>query len=101
MVNILLIFMADKKVQKMITFPVALCEMVEKRAKKVGMLLPEYIRFLVLCDLKAEVDKIPLLDFSTDQKVAKSVEDYEKGDFVVIDPSKKAEMKKLLKKLEG
>lgn len=50
-----IIFNMNKKtrVQKMITFPKEMYDSLESRANTFGLNTPEYIRFLVLSDIKA------------------------------------------------
>lgn len=68
-----------RTVQSMITFPQNLYRLVEMRAKRYGMLVPEYIRFLALDDIRDEADKVEILDEKTSREVGKALKDIKEG----------------------
>jgi hypothetical protein len=78
--------MAKDTVQKMITFPRALAEAAEERAKKYGLLLPEYIRFLVLEQIKRDEERefVEIADEKTEKAIGEALEDYKYGRYTVL-----------------
>ena len=72
------------RVQKLITFSPQLYELIERNAKKLGISFPEYIRVLAVNDVKKAVEEAMYLDKETEEQVAKSLKDAQKGDYTKV-----------------
>lgn len=77
-----------KSIQKLISIPKPMYEVLEKKAQKRGLLIPEYIRHVLLIDLSSDFEKIPLVSEATETRIAKSIKDYKKGKFKTLDLKK-------------
>lgn len=87
----------QSRIQKLITFSPNLYTLVEKKAEKLGVSFPEYIRMLAVSDIKEQVEEFPLVDERTEQLIAKSLQDIEEGRYTTI--KTKQELKTYLKNL--
>lgn len=77
--------MQKDRVQKLITFSPHLYSLAEKKAVKLGVSFPEYIRMLAVFDIKKQVEKeLPLVDEKTEQLIAESLQDIKKGRYATI-----------------
>jgi len=52
---------SKNRIQKMITFPTVMYSVLEKKAESLGLNTPEYIRYLIINDIKSSAYNIPLL----------------------------------------
>jgi hypothetical protein len=90
--------MKVKRIQKVISFPVQLLEKAEYKANKAGMLLPEYIRHVILNDVTDELYGLPVIDDKeTVRAVKESEEDFKRGRYVTIEPDEAINLDKLTK----
>ncbi len=68
------------RVQKMLTFPKAMYNLLEKRAEDVGLNTPEYIRYLVVNDIKSADLNIGFIN----QTLAEARDEYKLGKTTTI-----------------
>lgn len=81
----------------MMSFPKNLYDMVEEKAQMTGMLFPEYIRNLMLNDVKNRVDYVEYVDDPELVKELQQVdEEINSGDYVAFDPSNEKELREAL-----
>lgn len=76
--------MKMQRIQKLITFSPHLHDLVEKKAEKLGVSFPEYIRMLAVSDIKEQVEQLPMVDEDTEEQIGKSLEDLRKGHYTVL-----------------
>ena len=76
--------------QKLISFPDPIYTRLLKRAKKIGFSFSEYMRMMSVEHLQKPepFDEIEILDKETSERVAKSVDDFKKGNFVALKTTK-------------
>lgn len=86
----------NTRVQKLITFSPQLYALVKRKAERLGLSFPEYLRLLAASDVKKEVEAIPIVDEETEKRIEQSLKDFEEGKFTTIDPSNEKELNKLL-----
>jgi Holliday junction resolvase len=89
MLNISKIYMKaiklqKNRVQKLITFSPNLYTIVERKAEKIGISFPEYIRMLAVSDIKEEVEELPMVDEETEAQIGKSLKDLKEGRYTDI-----------------
>lgn len=70
--------MDTQRIQKLITFSPQLYRLLEKKAQRLGVSFPEYIRGLAVNDIKKTVEQSPLVDEETEKQIAKGLDDIEK-----------------------
>jgi hypothetical protein len=85
--------MAKARVQKLITFSPQLYNLVEDKAKKLGVTFPEYIRSLAVEDLK-ENDYI-VASPETERQIGIALKEIEEGKGVEYDPDNSEDVKKM------
>ena len=83
--------MQTQRIQKLITFSPQLFESIEKKAKKLGISFPEYIRVLAVNDIKTIVENLPLVDEETEKHIARSMQDVKQGKYTVLKDDKDIE----------
>jgi archaellum component FlaC len=83
--------MQKDRIQKLITFSPHLYTLVEKKAEKLGISFPEYIRILAVSDIKEQVEELPMVDEETEKKIAKSLQDIKEGRYTTIKNEKDLE----------
>ena len=66
----------------MISFPSGMYQVLEERSNRRGMLVPEYVRFIVLNEINDDFEKVPLVDIETEKVIAESLDDYDNGDYI-------------------
>lgn len=76
--------MKMQRIQKLITFSPHLHNLVEKKAEKLGVSFPEYIRMLAVSDIKKQVEELPMVDEETEKQIGKSLQDLKSGKFTTI-----------------
>lgn len=74
----------QNRIQKLITFSPLLHTLLEKKAEKLGISFPEYIRMLAVSDIKEEVEKPLLVDEETEKQIASSLKDLKTGKYTVV-----------------
>ena len=72
------------RIQKLITFSPQLYALVGKKAEKLGVSFPEYIRMLAVSDIKEQVEELPMVDEETEKQINKSLQDLKKGKYTEI-----------------
>ena len=72
------------RVQKLITFSPNLYTLVEKKAERLGVSFPEYIRMLAVSDIKEQVEELPMVDIETEKQIGRSLQDIKKGRYTVL-----------------
>jgi len=80
--------MNTQRIQKLITFSPKLYELLEKKAQKIGVSFPEYIRGLAVNDIKKSIEYIPFITQEEEEGIRKSLQDIDKGRFVVLEKDK-------------
>ena len=83
--------MQKDRIQKLITFSPHLYTLVEKKAEKLGISFPEYIRILAVSDIKEQVEELPMVDEETEKQIAKSLQDIKEGRYTTIKNEKDLE----------
>ena len=76
--------MKMQRIQKLITFSPHLYELVEKKAEKLGVSFPEYIRILAVSDIKKQVEELPMVDEETEKLIAQGLQDLKEGRYTDI-----------------
>jgi len=74
----------QNRVQKLITFSPNLYTLVERKAEKLGVSFPEYIRILAVSDIKEQVEELTMVDIETEKQIGKSLQDIKKGRYTVL-----------------
>jgi len=74
----------QNRVQKLITFSPNLYTLVERKAEKLGVSFPEYIRILAVSDIKEQVEELPMVDEETEKQIGRSLQDIKKGRYTVL-----------------
>lgn len=64
----------QNRIQKLITFSPNLFALVEKKAARLGISFPEYIRMLAVSDIKKQVEELPMVDEKTEEQIGKSLQ---------------------------
>ncbi|MBI4009296.1 hypothetical protein HY357_03615 [Candidatus Roizmanbacteria bacterium] len=82
---------AVKSVPKLITFSSELYRLVLDKAKRLGLSFGEYVRVLVVNDVKKEVESIPMVDEETEKRIGESLKDYREGKYTVLKSDKDIE----------
>lgn len=89
--------MADSaRVQKLITFSPQLYQVVLTKARQLGLSFGEYIRHLAVIDVKEEIERLPMVDNTTDKRIGQSLKDLEEGRYTEVDPSDDKALNKAL-----
>ena len=83
---------------KQISFPTQLVELIERRVSRIGISVPEYIRNLVINDVRPILEEIPYVDTETERKMGKALESYQKGKYTRL--NSRAEIATHFRKLE-
>ena len=73
-----------KRIQKLITFPKELYSLVMNKANRIGMTFPEYVRILVVNDLKGKLDSIPMVSAKTEKNIENSFEALKQGQYTEL-----------------
>ncbi len=76
--------MKMQRIQKLITFSPHLYELVEKKAKNLGVSFTEYIRMLAVSDIKKQVEELPMVDGETEKLIAQGMEDFKNGRYTAL-----------------
>jgi len=76
--------MQRDRIQKLITFSPHLYALVGRKAEKLGVSFPEYIRILAVSDIKEQVEQLPMVDEETERQIAKSLQDLKKGRYTEV-----------------
>lgn len=84
------------RVQKLITFSPQLYQVVMAKAKQVGLSFGEYIRHLVVVDVKEDIGHLPMVDAQTNEYIGQSLKDIAEGRYVDINPSDEQALNNLL-----
>ena len=74
----------QNRIQKLITFSSHLYSLTEKKAEKLGISFPEYIRMLAVSDIKKQAEEAPLVDEETEKQIAKSLQARKDGKYTDI-----------------
>lgn len=67
--------------QKLITFSEDLYKLADEKAKKLGLAFTEYVRFLVVGDVKKNIEEREIISQEVETRVKKSLEDLKKGNY--------------------
>jgi len=84
------------RIQKLITFPPQLYQVVLAKARHLGLSFGEYMRHLAIIDVKKEVDNLPMVDEQSDKRIGQSLKDLEEGRYTEVDPSNEKALNKTL-----
>lgn len=89
-----------QRIQKLITFSPHLYELVEKKARNLGVSFTEYIRMLAVSDIKKQIEQLSMVDEETEKQIGKSLQDLEMGRYTTVRTKKEldAYLKSLAKK---
>lgn len=71
------------RIQKLITFSSDLFNLGEKKAKRLGLPFTEYIRYLLVSDVKDEAEPIEMLDEETSKRVEQGLKDHKEGRYTL------------------
>ena len=82
----------------MLTFPALMYQTLEKKAERMGILFPEYIRYLAMKDVAQELESIEMVDAETSKRMQESKKAYVRGDYVIYDPLTEGSIYDKLKK---
>jgi len=74
----------QNRVQKLITFSPNLYTLVEKKAERLGVSFPEYIRILAVSDIKEQVEELPMVDVETEKQIGKSFQALKEGRYTDV-----------------
>lgn len=72
------------RIQKLITFSPNLYTLVGKKAEKLGVSFPEYIRILAVSDIKEQVEELPMVDEETEKQIGKSLQALKEGKYTDV-----------------
>ena len=72
------------RVQKLITFSPHLYTLVDKKADKLGVSFPEYIRMLAVFDIKEQAEELPLVDEETEKQIGRSLQALKEGKYTDV-----------------
>lgn len=80
----------SQNIQKMVTFSPVLYQMGKHKAQQLGLTFTDYIRYLIVDDVKPSVDRtdMPLMDDETERNVRISLEQYKQGDYTTMKTKK-------------
>lgn len=81
----------SKSIQKLITFSPELYSLVVTKAKRIGVSFPEYIRVLLVNDIKEEVEAIEMVDEETEKAIGQSLKDFKEGRYTTLRSKKDIE----------
>lgn len=84
----------SKSIQKLITFSPELYSLVMSKSKRIGVSFAEYIRVLLVNDIKEEVEAIEMVDEKTEKAIGQSLKDFKEGRYTTIKTEK--DLKKFL-----
>lgn len=84
--------MKMQRIQKLITFSPHLYDLVEKKAEKLGVSFPEYMRMLAVFDIKKQVEELPMVDEETEKQIGKSLQDLQEGRYTTIKTKKELDV---------
>lgn len=73
-----------QRIQKLITFSPHLYNLVEKKAGKLGVSFPEYIRILAVSDIKKQIEELPMVDEETEKQIGKSLQALKEGKYTDV-----------------
>jgi hypothetical protein len=77
------------QIKKHMTFSSTLFNLIEDKAKKFGVSTFDYIRFLMMQDVKDDIEKIEVIeDEETIKNIGKSLDDYENGRYTILESDK-------------
>lgn len=74
----------QSRVQKLITFSPHLYNLVGKKAEKLGVSFPEYIRMLAVFDIRERIEELPMVDEETEKLIGKSLQDIKEGRYTTV-----------------
>lgn len=75
----------QKVVKKQMTFPTALADSIEIKAKKYGFTFPEYVRHLLLNSLELQDSSdVEYADAETEAMIEQAHKEYESGNYVTL-----------------
>lgn len=84
------------RVQKLITFPPQLYEIVLAKARQLGLSFGEYIRHLAIIDIKEEIERLPMIDQETNERIGQSLQDLKENRYTEIDTTNEEALNKVL-----
>lgn len=86
--------MANKRIQKLITYSPRLYELALARAKELGLSFNEYQRYVMTKDIDERA--ILMVDEETEKRIGERLKDVERGDYITVDPRVPGELEKAL-----
>lgn len=86
--------MANKRIQKLVTYSPKLFALATQRAQELGLSFNEYQRYVMAKDIDER--SIPMVDEETEKRIEESLRDYAEGRYVTIDPSDDKALNKFL-----
>lgn len=86
--------MANKRIQKLVTYSPKLFELATQRAQELGLSFNEYQRYVMAKDIDER--SIPMVDEETEKRIEESLKDYAEGRYITVDPSIPGELEKAL-----
>ena len=78
--------MAKARIQKLVTFSPRLYRLARSQANKVGLGFPQYIRHLVVSDVRGSNFGVPLVDPETERSIGEGLRDIQRGDYYTLSP---------------
>lgn len=86
--------MANKRIQKLVTYSPKLFELATQRAQELGLSFNEYQRYVMAKDIDERA--IPMVDEETEKRIGESLKAYNRGEYVTIDPSNEKALNEFL-----
>lgn len=83
----------------MISLPPELYARVERQAKVFGLSFPEYVRFLMIQDIRDE--PVEMVDEETEERIGQALEAHKAGRTVSFEPGEEFSLEKLQEKFRA
>lgn len=74
----------QNKIPRQIVFTSQLNDIATAKAKRIGVSVPEYIRYLIIQDNSNQYNDIPMVSDETEALLAHSLQEYSKGNFTEL-----------------
>ena len=71
--------MKQKNIARQVVFPAPLYKLMETRLDQLGISAPEYVRQLVIEDVKPLYKEIPFVDEEAEKSIGRAIEDIKNG----------------------
>lgn len=77
-----------KSIQKQIAFSPQLYSLLLSRARRFGLTFTDFIRVVLVNEVKEETDDLPMVDKETEKMIGKSLKAYKEGRYTTITTKK-------------